>query len=118
MNENDTTKLNNIFFPIGTQRIENFKKQQHRLAYYTTEETAKKILQNSELWMRNASVMNDYSEIQYGINMLINAFNKIEIDSIFAPPIASIFQKILLDFFASDRNESSSWIFNTYFEVV
>ncbi|MCY3627563.1 MAG: DUF2971 domain-containing protein [Gammaproteobacteria bacterium] len=38
-----------------------------KFAYYTRAETAKQIVQKGEIWLRNASMMNDYSEISYGL---------------------------------------------------
>lgn len=46
-----------------------------RFAYYTTAETATKILQSKQIWLRNTAVMNDYSEVQYGFRCLKEAYD-------------------------------------------
>jgi hypothetical protein len=37
-----------------------------RIAYYTTAETALKIIQNRTFWLRNPQLMNDYAEVIHG----------------------------------------------------
>lgn len=44
-----------------------------RFVYYTDAETAVKIIENKEVWLRNALVMNDYTEIGYGLEGIRNA---------------------------------------------
>ena len=46
-----------------------------RLVHYTSAEAAYKIIQGRQIWLRNASMMNDFSEIQHGINCLAAAWN-------------------------------------------
>jgi hypothetical protein len=41
-----------------------------RFVHYTTAETGLKILTNAELWMRNASTMNDLSDVRYGLDCI------------------------------------------------
>lgn len=45
-----------------------------RLAYYTTADTAIKLLQNGHFWMRCATVMNDHSEVNFGIDQMLKAW--------------------------------------------
>ena len=47
----------------------------NKFAYYTTAGTAKKILENKVVWLRNAHVMNDYSELTYGLGLFENALS-------------------------------------------
>lgn len=44
-----------------------------RFVYYTRAETAFKIISNGELWLRSAALMNDASEIWYGLHCLKTA---------------------------------------------
>jgi len=37
-----------------------------RIAYYTTSETALRIIQNGTFWLRNPELMNDYAEVVHG----------------------------------------------------
>ncbi len=61
----------NIFIPGHIESLVDMASR--RLAYYTSPDTAMKIIKNKEIWLRNASVMNDRSEISYGLNMIENA---------------------------------------------
>ena len=45
----------------------------YKFAYYTTADIAKKILEKKEVWLRNAHVMSDYSELAYGLGLFENA---------------------------------------------
>ena len=46
-----------------------------RFAYYTSSEVAISVIRNGQLWMRNATVMNDYREMQHGIDLIIRHMN-------------------------------------------
>ncbi len=45
-----------------------------RFAYYTRAETAACILKNKQIWMRKSMCMNDFSEVQHGLNCLYAAY--------------------------------------------
>ncbi len=45
-----------------------------RLVHYTSAEAAYRIICGKQIWLRNAQMMNDFSEIQHGINCLIEAW--------------------------------------------
>lgn len=64
----------NLFFDPLTP-YEEVEPGDLRLIYYTSAETAMNILKNEEIWFRNASVMNDYMEIQHGFELLQHAFS-------------------------------------------
>ncbi|WP_456389310.1 DUF2971 domain-containing protein [Profundibacter sp.] len=69
--------LNEICFPYLGNEITLAKKDDNfRFAHYTSADTAIKIIQNEAIWMRNARVMNDYSEIIYGQKLLEHAWSK------------------------------------------
>ena len=56
-----------------------------RFFYYTDAETAMKIIESREIWLRNAQVMNDYSEIRYGLDQIRSAlFSADDASGIFA----------------------------------
>lgn len=62
--------LAEIFLPDFVAKVKVLAEQQNRLAYYTSAETAQKILKNSELWLRNSTLMNDFLEVSYGIEII------------------------------------------------
>lgn len=55
-----------VVFGYANARERRLEEQNLKLAHYTTAETALQILDGRKLWMRNATVMNDHSEIQHG----------------------------------------------------
>lgn len=74
----DILKFNEIFSPGLTEEVLSVVNEGKRFAYYTTAETAMKVLQNSELWFRNVTVMNDFSEIAYGLDLIRRVFSDSE----------------------------------------
>lgn len=75
-------KLESIFLPsISKKRFELYDKNEfYTFAHYTSADSALKIINSKCLWMRNATAMSDYSEVQHGFNLmnnfLINENNK------------------------------------------
>ena len=62
-----------IFCPGNMGKLSKIKSGNKKFAYYTSADTAKKIIQNQEVWLRNATVMNDFSEISYGLSLVKKA---------------------------------------------
>ncbi|WP_025840563.1 DUF2971 domain-containing protein [Asaia platycodi] len=58
--------LHEIFFPDEDEQRASFRSGAKRFAYYTSADTAIKIIEKSEIWLRNATVMNDFLEIEHG----------------------------------------------------
>ena len=70
--DHETERFLRIFCPGEVERLEEIWSNA-RLVYYTSAETVKSIIENREVWFRNASLMNDYSEISYGLRLLTRA---------------------------------------------
>jgi hypothetical protein len=71
----DWSRLKQIFFEFSEKRSAAAREVSQRFAYYTTAETATKILKDRKLWMRNATTMNDFREIQHGWDCVAGALN-------------------------------------------
>jgi len=56
--------------------------------HYSTAEAGVSILANNEVWLRNTSCMNDFSEVQHGLELLADTY---------ASPVGQRFQAILND---------------------
>ena len=69
------SKVDEIFCPTRVQNALNFAEDDKKLAYYTNASTAVEIIRNQEIWLRNALLMNDYSELSYGLNLFRNSLN-------------------------------------------
>ena len=54
------------------QHTNALKTSKNCIAHYTSAENALNIIKNKQIWLRNAAVMNDHSEIQHGRSCLDN----------------------------------------------
>ena len=70
-----TIKFNQIFQPGLIEESLAVVNEKKRFVYYTSADTAMKVIRNQELWFRNATVMNDYSEISYGLGLIRAVFS-------------------------------------------
>jgi hypothetical protein len=70
-----TTKFNEIFCPGLLEEFAATVSENRRFVYYTSADTAMKVFKNHELWFRNATVMNDFSEISYGLDLIRKTFS-------------------------------------------
>lgn len=70
----DTRLHKETFFPYASTATERMKNLGGRFAYYTTAATAVQILRNQEIWMRNTLVMNDFMEVDHGLDCLTEAY--------------------------------------------
>lgn len=69
--EQDNCKLyKHVFFPATEEAENRVKSQGGRFVYYTTAETAIKIIQSRKVWLRTTQVMNDFTEVAHGIDCL------------------------------------------------
>lgn len=71
----DGALIDKIFFPYAMQKQEEVFRKKTRFVHYTSAEVAINILRKKEVWMRNASVMNDFLEIDHGLDCLNNAWH-------------------------------------------
>lgn len=62
---------------LGAEDLERRRElgQGQRLVHYTSAEAAWQIISGQEMWLRNATAMNDFSEIDHGIGCLIKAWH-------------------------------------------
>jgi hypothetical protein len=73
--DNETVdKILSIFEPYWKQQRKSLLNSKSRFVHYTSADSAIKIIQTKSIWMRNARCMNDYKEISYGHELLLNAF--------------------------------------------
>jgi hypothetical protein len=74
-----TMQLEAIFMPFATkERRKLYESNGYHVAkfvHYTTAEAALGIITTKRLWMRNATCMTDYREVQHGFAMLNNYFS-------------------------------------------
>jgi hypothetical protein len=63
-------RLWQIFFPYAAEREALALSNKTRFVYYTRAETATSILKHAEIWMRKSMCMNDFMEVQHGLQCL------------------------------------------------
>lgn len=68
------TKLTKILMPFALQRQQTVIRDGIQFVHYTGAEAAMNILRSGEVWMRNVSCMNDFREVQHGVDCLIAAY--------------------------------------------
>jgi hypothetical protein len=101
-------RLAEILLPEAGRHISNIRKEDTKFVHYTSAEGAFSILKNKCIWLRNSSLMNDFSEVQHGLNCLREAwahenlglrFNSVinQISSKTSPPIEGVFNQHLGD---------------------
>lgn len=71
----DETRLLEIFHPYAYKKMAQAYFSGARFVHYTSADTALRIIQGEEVWMRKSTCMNDFSEIEYGLDCLVQAYN-------------------------------------------
>jgi hypothetical protein len=66
--------LAQIFHPYFAEQYIRVSKSNGRFVHYTSAEAAMNMLANKSIWMRNVRLMNDFSETQYGLDLLVSAY--------------------------------------------
>lgn len=103
--QNDDDAIWDIFFREDRELLEVIEKQNTRFVHYTTAESAMKVLQSNELWMRKSNTMNDYMEVDHGVFLLQRAYEKF-IKSEFS----QLFDPIFPGFCDELANKYDSWL--------
>ena len=63
-------RLGPVFQPYVARKIAEAKSTGQRFVHYTSCDAALSIIENNAIWLRNATLMNDFSEIQHGLGCL------------------------------------------------
>ena len=86
-------------------RIDQAKKSQTRFVHYTSAEVGISIIRNKKIWMRNASCMNDRTEMTHGIDRVVKFF-----DSSNAAPMWAVLEGIHVGIQKEMGDIFASWI--------
>lgn len=65
-NEEVEQKLAYLVMPHAMARVQEVREKGTKFAHYTSAFAALQIIEKNTVWMRNAVVMNDFSEVQHG----------------------------------------------------
>ena len=107
----DQTRAVRIFFPFAHARQEEVRSEGTRFVHYTNADAAMNILRTKEVWMRESSCMNDFTEVQHGLNCVLAAYHagdrafKRTLDSVF-PGISDEIEKLFDGWTPHLRNET------------
>ena len=63
-----------LFFPYAHRRQTTVQTKGIRFVHYTSADAAANILRTKEVWMRKSSCMNDYMEVEHGLECLSSAY--------------------------------------------
>jgi len=100
MNEEHKKALS-VFWPELLERQTVLERDHVKFVQYTSAHTAMSMITSNEVWLRNTRCMNDYREVEHGIDCLVAAYKsdkegnrfKVVVDSIF-PGMRSDFEKL------------------------
>jgi hypothetical protein len=111
-------RLFKIFYPYAYERTFAVVSSNIRFVHYTSADTAMNILRSKEVWMRKSSCMNDFLEVQHGLNCLLKTYNESEAGQVFKSALNDIFDGLVADL----EQLFNGWIphfqNNTYFACV
>lgn len=85
-------RLWKTLFPLAAERAAKAAAAGTRFAYYTRAETATSILKTKRIWMRKSMCMNDYMEVQHGLQCLSNTLYKTDAGKRFAAVLDQLFK--------------------------
>jgi hypothetical protein len=80
--QNAVEQLFAILSPNLIEEARKLEAGESQLVHYTTAENAVNIIRSKTFWLRNVRCMNDFSEVQHGINLLVKVFGGPENPSI------------------------------------
>lgn len=106
--------LFSIFFPHFTQERARVEQEQIRFAYYTTAETALRIIEGKSIWIRNTSLMNDFSEVQHGFACVHSALTESVEGNRFIEALGKIAPGVVEKTWAHFSSRRLELIHNTY----
>ncbi|ASP32683.1 DUF2971 domain-containing protein [Labrenzia sp. VG12] len=66
-------RIFSLFHPRAFKRTASAITSNQRLVHYTSANTALKIIKNEAVWARNSSCMNDFMELEYGLECLTSS---------------------------------------------
>ena len=95
-----------ILFPSSYERFLDVRTQGTRFVHYTSAAVARSILHTKEVWMRKSSCMTDYSEVEYGLARLVNAYGRTKAGENFKSALNNMFDGITTEI----ENFFNPWI--------
>jgi hypothetical protein len=111
-------RLEQIFHPYAAERQAAAFTQQTRFVHYTRAETAMRILKSKQIWMRKSMCMNDFTEVQYGLSRLVEAYRYSDAGKKFQFILDHLFEGLRAEIEKLFDNRSFHLRTDTYFTCV
>lgn len=70
----NTLKIAELFHPYAFKRMKHVVETNMRFVHYTSADVAMRIFITKHVWMRKSSCMNDFMEIEYGMDLLSRSY--------------------------------------------
>ena len=109
----DHLKFLQIFQAEALEAQLSVAEKNSRFVHYTSADTAIKIIGNRELWLRNATVMNDYSEISHGLELIHHGLDSPEGEE-FKAAVDGIFPETRMRVSELVNGWAADWRYETY----
>ena len=109
----EITKLAEIFYPYARGQLTDVQQKKSRFVHYTSATVAVSVINNGQMWMRNATTMNDFSEVDYGLGLLVRAYNG-EVGKHFKAAIEHVFPGVNAKFEKTFNAMQTSLRWDTY----
>jgi hypothetical protein len=93
-----------IFYPYSMERTLEAVRKNQRFVYYTSADTAMRIIRSQEIWMRKSHLMNDYREIEHGFDCLNRAYGK------YRDRMASVLDDLFPGFCERLETQFNNWL--------
>jgi hypothetical protein len=72
----ESMRLFSIFMPYAMERVMAAHSSHMRFVHYTSADAALNILRSKQVWMRKSSCMNDFMEVEHGLDCIYAAYLK------------------------------------------
>lgn len=103
----DYEKLSQLFSPEIYERFKSARENGVRFVQYTSAESAYKMIKGKCIWLRNTKCMNDYMEIEFGIERIIDFFTSDE-----GKPLWGAFDAVHQGLSAKIKSDFDTWRFD------
>ncbi|MFS8051548.1 DUF2971 domain-containing protein [Rhizobium sp. BR 317] len=97
-------KILRLFHPYAFEKIVNTFVSAARFSHYTSADTAMRIIQGEEVWMRKSTAMNDFMEIEHGFECLNFAYKEKK------SRLEAIFESVFPGFCAKIEERFNAWL--------
>lgn len=94
LSSHELDRLVGIFLPHLFAKQEGLKANNTRLVHYCSAASAMSIFRSKSFWMRNSKCMNDFLELEHGLECLISAWGRKGEESKFKAALDGLFPKV------------------------